>query len=54
MKEFVFSFRDLEMILNALSYTHWNDRELTEDDRNYMDSLYQAIDNSTHQDTCTM
>ena len=52
MNNYSFDSKDIEIILNALSYTHWNDRELTEDDRNYMDSLYQAIDNSIDEDTC--
>ena len=46
MNNYSFDARDIEIILNALSYAHWNDRELTEEDRNYMDSLYQSLDNS--------
>lgn len=39
------SERDINLILNAISYQHWNDRELSSDDRNYLDSFYQALEN---------
>lgn len=38
--------KDLDFILSALSYAHWNDRTLTEDERNYVDSLYQCLEHS--------
>ena len=41
-----FTSKDMEIILNALSYVHWNDRSLNEDERNYIDGLYQSLDNS--------
>lgn len=41
-----FDSKDMEIILNALSYVHWNDKSLSEDERNYIDSLYQSLDNS--------
>jgi hypothetical protein len=46
MNIYHFDSIDIEIILNALSYTHWNDRELTEEDRDYMDGLYQSIEES--------
>ena len=39
------SERDINLILSAISYQHWNDRELSSDDRNYLDSFYQALEN---------
>lgn len=39
-----FSPIDMEYILNALSYAHWNDRGLSEHDKNYIDSLYQSLE----------
>jgi hypothetical protein len=41
-----FSTKDMEFILDALSYTHWNDKSLSESDRDYIDGLYQSLDNS--------
>lgn len=41
-----FNSKDMDIILNALSYVHWNDKTLTEDERNYVDGLYQSLDNS--------
>lgn len=41
-----FDPKDMEIILNALSYVHWNDKSLTVDERNYIDGLYQSLDNS--------
>lgn len=41
-----FSVRDMEIILDALSYAHWNDRSLVESDRDYIDGLYQSLENS--------
>jgi hypothetical protein len=46
MNSYSFDERDMEIILNALSYIHWNDRDLTEDDRNYIDGLYQSLEES--------
>lgn len=42
-----FSPKDMEIILDALSYVHWNDRGLTQTDRDYIDGLYQSLDNSS-------
>lgn len=36
----------MEIILDALSYAHWNDKSLSESDRDYIDGLYQSLDNS--------
>lgn len=41
-----FNSVDMEIILNALSYAHWNDRTLTQNERDYIDGLYQSLDNS--------
>lgn len=41
-----FNTKDMEIILDALSYVHWNDKSLSESDRNYIDGLYQSLDNS--------
>lgn len=41
-----FSEKDMDIILDALSYVHWNDRSLTLSDRDYIDGLYQSLDNS--------
>jgi hypothetical protein len=41
-----FDSKDMEIILNALSYVHWNDKSLNVDERNYIDGLYQSLDNS--------
>lgn len=43
---FKFSSRDMNIILNALSFTHWNDKNLSDEDRTYMDGLYQSLENS--------
>lgn len=43
---FKFTGLDMELILNALSYSHWNDRSLTQDERDYIDGLYQSLDNA--------
>lgn len=37
--------RDINLILNAISYQHWNDRELTSEDKDYLDGFYQALEN---------
>lgn len=42
-----FSSKDMEIILDALSYVHWNDRSLSKNDRDYIDGLYQSLDNSS-------
>lgn len=41
-----FSTRDMEFILDALSYVHWNNKSLSKSDRDYIDGLYQSLDNS--------
>ena len=41
-----FSTKDMEIILDALSYVHWNDKSLSKSDRDYIDGLYQSLDNS--------
>lgn len=41
-----FNARDMEIILDALSYVHWNDKSLSMSDRDYIDGLYQSLDNS--------
>lgn len=41
-----FSTRDMEVILDALSYAHWNDRSLSKYDRDYISDLYESLDNS--------
>jgi len=46
MNTYSFDARDIEIILDSLSYSHWNDRNLTEEDRNYIDGLYQSLENS--------
>lgn len=42
--EIVISERDINLILDALSYQHWNDRELCEEDRNRADGLFQVLE----------
>lgn len=41
-----FSAKDIDIILDALSYVHWNDKSLAQADRDYIDGLYQSLDNS--------
>ena len=36
----------MEIILDALSYAHWHDASLTQSDRDYIDNLYQSLDNA--------
>lgn len=42
--EITISERDINLILNAISYQHWNDRELTSEDKDYLDEFYQALE----------
>lgn len=46
MNNYNFDSRDIEIILSALSYTHWNNKDLTEEERDYIDGLYQSLENS--------
>lgn len=41
-----FSDKDMEIILESLSYYHWNNKSLTQQDKDYIDGLYQSLDNS--------
>lgn len=43
----VYSFGSNEMsiILDSLSYVHWNDKSLSESERNYIDSLFESLEN---------
>lgn len=43
---FKFNVRDMETILDALSYAHWNDKSLSQSDRDYIDGLYESLENS--------
>lgn len=43
---FCFDARDMEIILDALSYVNWNDRSLSQNDRDYIDGLYESLDNA--------
>lgn len=43
---FKFNTKDLEIILDALSYVHWNDKSLSVSDRDYIDGLYESLDKS--------
>ena len=43
---FTFSQKDMEIILDALSFTHSHDTSLSQYDRDYIDGLYQSLDNS--------
>lgn len=43
---FKFDTKDMEIILDALSYAHWHDASLTQSDRDYIDNLYQSLDNA--------
>lgn len=43
---FKFTTKDMEIILDALSYAHWHDASLTQSDRDYIDGLYQSLDNA--------
>lgn len=43
---FKFNVRDMEIILDALSYVHWNDKSLNQSDRDYIDGLYESLENS--------
>ena len=38
------SENDINILLNALSYQHWNDRELTNSEQDYIDGFYQALE----------
>lgn len=42
--EITINERDINLILNAISYQHWNDRELTSEDKDYLDGFYQALE----------
>lgn len=42
--EITITERDINLILNAISYQHWNDRELTSEDKDYLDGFYQALE----------
>lgn len=42
-----FNTKDMELILDALSYVHWNDKSLSKPDRDYIHGLYQSLDNSS-------
>jgi hypothetical protein len=42
--EITISERDIDLILSAISYQHWNDRELSNEDRDYLDGFYQALE----------
>lgn len=46
MNTYTFDSKDMEIILNALSYVHWNDRDLTQGERDYIDGLYQSLEES--------
>lgn len=45
-KTYTISSIDMMIILGALEYQHWNDRELTEEERDRIDGLFQSFDNS--------
>jgi len=45
---FRFNSTDMELILNALSYVHWNDKCLSQKERDYIDGLYQSLENASH------
>lgn len=42
--EITITERDINLILNAISYQHWNDRELTSEDKDYLDGFYQTLE----------
>lgn len=46
-----FSSKDIDIILNALSFSHWNDHSLSQSEKDYIDGLYQSIDNSCVEST---
>ena len=46
MNTFTFDVKDIEIIINALSYVHWNDSDLTQEERNYIDGLCQSLEES--------
>lgn len=41
---FKFSSTEIEIILDSLSYTSWNDKCLSEETKNNMRKLYSGID----------
>jgi hypothetical protein len=43
---FKFSSTEIEIILDSLSYTSWNDKCLSEEIKNNMRKLYSGIDKS--------
>lgn len=43
---FKFNTKDLEIILDALSYVRWNDKSLSVSDRDYVSGLYESLDKS--------
>lgn len=43
---FKFNPKDMEMILNALSYAHRHDCSLSQPDRDHIDGLYWLLHNS--------
>ena len=43
---FRFTPKDMEIILEALSYVHQHDRSLSQSDRDYLDGIYQSLENA--------
>jgi hypothetical protein len=43
---FRFNTKDMEIILDALSYVRWNDKSISQSDRDYINGLYQSLDKS--------
>mgnify|MGYP006094881515 CR=1 FL=1 len=38
--------QDVDLILDALSYVHWNDRSLSSSDRDCISNIYQNFNNT--------
>lgn len=36
--------KEMEIILDALSYVHWSDKSISPDDRNFISNLYESLD----------
>jgi hypothetical protein len=43
---FRFNTKDMEIILDALSYVCWNDKSISKSDRDYINGLYHSLDKS--------
>lgn len=36
--------KNISILLDAISYSSWNNRQLSSDDKNYIDELYKTLE----------